>query len=237
MPIGASEYKPKSNYIVVGAEGGGAPAQSQAVVQCIPGGLKQINLKNMGDEAVTYVLIVRGRLFTVAAENINALRVGVTDQYQGVLANNKIVESSVTITDAAAQVVTDDGNGNLVTGVLATIVGTIDYESGAIDFTYAAAVTPAVTVAYQHRGWVGFTAPITGTVAVGGGEVPIVCLPTGGDNYIDGIKGMTYIGLMLYSAGVGSKVGVEAIHVGDDTNFKLVPAERFRPINTPSTQA
>jgi len=237
MPIGASEYKLKSNYTVVGAEGGGAPAQNQAVVQCPPSGLKQLNLKNMGDEAVTYVLIARGRLFTVAAENINALRVGVTDQYQGVLANNKIVAGTVTITDAAAQTVTDDSNGVLQTGAPAVAVGTIDYETGAIDFTFAAAVTPAVTVAYQHRGWVGFTAPITGAVAVGGGEVPLVLLPTGGDNYIDGIRGMTYVGLMMYSAGVGSKVGVEALHVGDDTNFKLVPAERFRPINTPSTQA
>lgn len=244
MPIGAAEYKPKEDVIEVAAEGGGAPPQNQCVVQCSPIGLLEFRLQNKGNENVTYQLFARGRLTTVAGENIAALQVGVTDQFQGLLANRRIAPGSFSATDAggATQTVTDggvadaDGNGTILDAAL-NVVGTINYESGAIDFTWAAAFVGAgVTASYTHRGWIAFGAPIGGTVVAGGGAVPVVCLPTGGSNWVAGITGQTLVGIQMWSAGVGSSVVVTAKHVGDDSQFKLVPTARFRNLNSPLTE-
>jgi hypothetical protein len=236
MGIGASEHIRKSDVSIVGAEGGGAPAQNQVVVQCAVQGAKELHLKNMGDENVTYELLARGRSTVVAGENIAALQVGATDQFAGKLANREVTPGTFTANDAAgAQNVQDDGDGNIVDAAApATVVGTIDYENGEIDFTWMAAFGGgACTSGYTHTGWISFTVAITGTIASAGGEADIIMLPAGGDNYADGIKGQTYLGLMMYSAGVGSRVKVEAVHTGDDVNFKLVPPRRFRNLNTP----
>lgn len=234
MGIGASEHIRQSDTAVVGAEGGGAPAQNQVVIQCSVMQLKELHMKNMGDENVNYRLLTRGRSTPVAAENIAALRVGATSQFAGKLANREITPGTFTATDAGVpQTVHDDGDGNILDAAL-NIVGTIDYENGEIDFTFAAAfVGPGVTSNYTHTGWLAFTVPITGVMAAAGGEADLILLPGGGDNYADGIKGNSLIGLMMYSAGVGSRVKVEAIHTGDSSGFKLVPPPRFRNLNTP----
>jgi hypothetical protein len=153
------------------------------------------------------------------------------------------VPGTFTATDAGVpQTVVDDGNGNIVDAAApATIVGTIDYESGLIDFTWPVAfVGPAVTAGYNHRGWLSFTAPITGTLAVGGGMASLIAIPPvaagAADNYADGIKGNTYIGIMMHSPGNGSMVNVVGEHQGMDTNYKLVPPPRFRNLNSPLTE-
>lgn len=236
MGIGASEHIRKSDVSIVGAEGGGAPAQNQVVVQCSVEGLKELHMKNMGDENVTYEVLARGLSTPVVGENIAALQVGATSQFAGKLANREITPGTFSATDAGVpQSVNDDGDGNIVDSAApATVVGTIDYENGEIDFTWPAAFAgPGVTADYTHTGWLPATAPITGTLAAAGGEADEILLPGGGDNYADLIKGQTYIGLMMYSAGVGSRVKVEAVHTGDDVKFKLVPPRRFRNLNTP----
>lgn len=246
MPIGAAEYKPKESTTEVAAEGGGAPPQLQCVVQCPPTGLLEFRLQNKGNELVTYAVLARGRLTAVAAENVAALQVGATDQFQGLLTNRRVTPGSLTITDAggATQAVVDDGVpnadgiGQIVNAVLATqVVGTINYETGAIDFTWMAAfVGPGVTAAYTHRGWIAFGAPIGGTLAQGGGATSVILLPAGGTNYITGITGQTLVGIAMNSPGNGSSVIVTAKHVGDDSNWKLVPTARFRNLNSPLTE-
>jgi hypothetical protein len=69
---------------------------------------------------------------------------GVTSQYtytiQGPLNayNNPVIEESVTITDGT-QIITDDGSGNLIGDVSAAGNNTINYTTGALDFTFAVA--------------------------------------------------------------------------------------------------
>lgn len=236
MGIGAAEYKRKSDTAIVGSEGGGAPAQNQVVLQCSVAGLKELHMKNMGDENVTFEVLSRGKVVSVAAENIAALQVGATDQFAGKLAEREVVPGTFVATDAGVpQSVNDDGLGNIVDSLVpTTIVGTIDYENGEINFTWPVAfVGPGVTAAYDHRNWTPFAAPITGIIVAAGGEADLILLPAGGDNYADGVKGNSLVGLMLYSAGQGSRVSVEAVHLGDDSYFKLVPPPRFRNLNTP----
>jgi len=250
MPIGAAEYRRRTDEIVVAAEGGGAPPQNQVVVQCPVHLLKAFILKNKGNEDVTYEVLARGRTVVVAGENIAALQVGITDQFQGLLANRRITPGTFTANDAVGvQNVQDDGVsvdgiGQIVDAAApATVVGTINYETGYIDFTWMAAFGGgAVTAGYSHTGWLAFTVPITGTIVQGGGEANLVLLPNGGDNYVDGIRGMSLVGIMMYSAGVGSSVMVAADHAGDDNNageqagFKLVTPARFRNLNSPLTE-
>jgi hypothetical protein len=239
MGIGASEYKRKVSTLIVGASGGGAPAQKLAV--CLAGveGLKQFSLKNMGDEAVSYEILARGRSVIVTGESIAALRVAATDQFQGLIANTKITPGTWSATDAggATQKVVDDGLGNVKNAVTPfQTVGTINYETGYINFTWMAPFVGAgVTTAYTHTGWKAFATPITGSLLQGGGESEIILMKAAGvapaDNYVDGIKGMKYVGIMAYSAGQGSMMRVEAVHVGIDTEFKLVPDFRFHNEN------
>ena len=253
MSIGAAEYQRQSDSIVVGAEGGGVPAQNQVVVECPVIGALGFRLKNKGDEAVTYEVLARGLLATVTTENVAGLQVGATDQFQGFLANKRITPGTLVITDAggATQAVQDggvsvDGIGQIVNAALTTtVVGTINYETGYIDFTWMAAFVGAgVTAAYTHTGWTSFTTPITGTLAAGGGEdtINLRKAPTA-DNYADGTRGMSLLGIMMYTTGQGSAVMVLADHSGDGTangtqaGFKLVPPPRFRNLNSPLTQS
>ena len=242
-PIGAAEYKPKEDSITIASEGGGAPAQNQVVVQCASQGLREMHLKNMGNEDLTYALLSRGKTVPVVAEDVTPLQVGATAQFQGFLANRQIVPGTLDINDAVgAQDVIDDGVsvdgvGQIVDkAVPATVVGTIVYETGYIDFTWMAAFGGgASTAVYSHTSWTPFAAPITGSAVQGGGIVALILIPNGGDNYVDGIKGNTYVGVMAYSSGQGSKMHVRAVHDGDDTLFKLVPPPRFRNLNSPLT--
>lgn len=247
MTIGAAEYKRKKAEINVGAEGGGAPAQNQVVVEMPVLGAIGIMLKNQGDEVVTYEVLSRGKDVAVVGENIAPLQVGATDQFQGLLANRRIVPGTLDILDVAgAQSVVDDGVsvdgiGQIVDkAVPATVVGTINYETGYIDFTWMAAFgAGACTGVYTHRGWTSFATPITGTLAVGGGEDDIILMKAAGvnpaDNYADGVKNNTWLGVMMYSAGQGSDVKVAVDNAGD-VDFKLVPPARFRNLNSPLTQ-
>jgi hypothetical protein len=247
MPIGASEWKRKSDTIVVGAEGGGAPAQPQCVVQCPVAGLKELHMKNHGDEDITFELFARGALVVIApgAENILPLRVGATDQFQGLLANRRVVPGTFVADDPGVpqQAIDDglpnaDGIGQIVDAAApANVLGTINYETGAIDFTWPAAfVGAACTAGYNHRGWVPFAVPINGTMVAAGGEADVILLPNGGDNYADGINGQTLIGVQAHCPGGGSMFSVEAVHQGDDVNFKLVQPARFRNLNSPLTE-
>jgi hypothetical protein len=243
-PIGASEFKSKTDTIIVGAEGGGVPAQLQCVAQFPVGGAKALHLKNMGDEDVAWEVLVRGETITITGESIAALQVGATDRFQGLLANRRVLANSVTIVDAggATQTVTDDGDGNLIGDVDPNGVNTIDYETGQIDFTFAAAfVGPGVTADYQHNGWQSFGTQILGTIVQGGGEADYTFLPGAtallSDNFADGIRGNHTLGLMAYSTGQGSMLRVAVDHTGEDTYFKLETTARFRNLNSPLTEA
>ena len=253
MAIGASESRRRTDSIVVGAEGGGAPAQNQVVVECPVHNVLSFRLKNKGEEVITYEVLARGLLTIVAAENVAALQVGATDQFQGLLTNKRIVPGTLVITDAGGgtQAVQDDddpvdGIGQIVDATaVTTVVGTVNYETGYIDFTWMAAFVGAgVTAAYNHTAWTSFATPITGTLAEGGGEenVDLLKSPTA-DNYADGTAGMSLIGIMMHTPSQGSSVMVLADHSGDDghggtqAGFKLVQPPRFRNLNSPLTQS
>lgn len=63
---------------------------------------------------------------------------GAASQFTGVLSYAPIVPGTITITDGD-QVVTDDGQGNLVGSVSGTGTNTINYASGVFDLTFAVA--------------------------------------------------------------------------------------------------
>jgi len=240
MGIGAAEHKRKSDTIVTASEGGGVPAQKQAVIFCTAEGAAELHLKNLGDEDIEYELLARGKTVPVAGENIAALQVGATSQFQGLLANREVTPGTFSATDAGVpQTVQDDGHGNIVDAAApATIVGTIDYERGYIDFVWPAAFVGAgVTADYDHRGWQSFATPILGTIVAGGGEDDVIFRKAAGadpaDNFADGIKGNKYLGLLAISNGLGSRFSAELVHYGPDTDQKLVPTPRFRKLNEP----
>jgi len=72
------------------------------------------------------------------------------NQYTITLANPVIVRRSLKIYDSGgAQVVRDDGQGNLTGDVDAGGTNTIDYSTGAIDVTFSGAITGTVTADYS----------------------------------------------------------------------------------------
>jgi hypothetical protein len=74
------------------------------------------------------------------------------------------VKGSVVISNAGAPLsIVDDGEGALYdvgfVGVAANLRGSVDYDLGVIDFTYGAAPTQPVAIAYSHAGYVDFASP------------------------------------------------------------------------------
>lgn len=59
---------------------------------------------------------------------------------------------NITSTSEGAQVMTDDGNGNLVGGLTSPTVATVNYQTGVIDLQPSASDTTAATVTYRYDG-------------------------------------------------------------------------------------
>lgn len=113
--------------------------------------MTKLHAHNTGREAAHLRLRHQGQVKAVASEHIAALAAG-GNRYVGRLQHRSVVPSSVVISNAGAPVdIVDDGNGVLHdTGIPANVRGSINYSTGAIDFTYGAAPTDPVFAAYSH---------------------------------------------------------------------------------------
>jgi hypothetical protein len=90
----------------------------------------------------------------IIAEVLNSAQPAANIEIAGALANVPVRPGSVTIVDetGAPQSITDDGNGNLTGDVGAGGTNTIDYETGAYSFSFAANVVGDVSADYTHTG-------------------------------------------------------------------------------------
>lgn len=197
--------------------------------------LQGFKLYNRGNGAVTFTLKKRGASTTVAAENIDALRVGATDRFRGSMANRRVTPGTVKIVDSNVgtpqQVEDTNGDGVLYqtngpAGPSYPVeVGAINYNEGIIDLTFEIGVTLSVTADYKHKNWADFATPITFDV-VAGGAVPY---EIGGDktrseNFQDGIGlDTTEIGFAAKkkSGEVSTTLALEVLYYGDDSLIKL----------------
>jgi hypothetical protein len=221
LGIGYAEHAAKPDIVKVGVNGGGQPAQPQAIIEIGPpervGGFR---LTNQGDTLVRYQLCLQGKLRSIAGEVLSAA-VGIAT-LRGVLAFKQIVPGTVSIVETAAanETFTDPAGDGVLVGDQGGS-GTIDYDTGAYDLTFAAVSTGNTTAAYDTTGWIRYGS--TADLAGGGGGKYEELEPTLGDAWADAIKGQSKIGIEAYclNANEMSQLEVEAIHFGDDSFVKL----------------
>lgn len=122
-----------------------------------------VNDENKGSSIVTIVDVGNlGVPSTMSGESQTAEVVGTGNgtniTFTGTLAGGSAHPTTLTFTTSktgpVTMTVTDDGNGNLIGDVGATGNNTIDYDTGAFDVTFEAAVVNAVTItaAYYTKG-------------------------------------------------------------------------------------
>jgi len=97
----------------------------------------------------------------VAAEWIKAFDTGALTTYRGRLQFGSIVPGTVVVSDPGANPDLVDTGGTGVLFEVGTTVqrGTINYVDGSLNFTYGAAATAPVTIAYNHTAPVDFVSP------------------------------------------------------------------------------
>jgi hypothetical protein len=113
--------------------------------------ISKVHAFNSGEHAALLRLRHQGTVKSVAAEILSAFAAG-GNRYAGSLQNRAIVPGTIVITEAGAPVdIVDDGAGVLHDiGIPANTRGTVNYATGVVDFTWGAAATDPVTVAYDH---------------------------------------------------------------------------------------
>lgn len=226
--IGYAEHAAKRDELKVGVPGGGAPSQPQAIVECPVARVGGFRLTNQGDTDFDYQLCLRGRTRSIAGEAVGALG---SQNYRGEFAFKQIVPGTVVIAEAGGETFSDNGDGTLTGDAGGT--GTVDYKNGTYDVTFNAITAGAVTADYDTVGWERYGA--AATLAGGGGGRYEELEPTLGDSWADAIKGHTHVGLEAYCSASDefSLMDVEAVHFGDDSEFKLdVPVELGGNLNT-----
>jgi len=201
--------------------------------------LQGFELKNKGRGNVTYTLKKRGVSYNIPAENLAALKIGATSQYKGAMAQRRITPGSMIIVDVnvgTPQQIEDSNSDGILYQtngpagpVYPVEVGTIDYIEGLIDFTFAIAVTPAVTVNYNHTNWTDFGTPITSDIVAGGGgirtDVKGVALAVA-ENFVDGIKDEEEVGFFAKRTAADqarTELGAILWYFGNSEEFTLPP--------------
>lgn len=123
-------------------------------------GTASVHVQNVGEVGANVRLRHFGATKTRAAERLTGLAVSST-HYLGAAQFKAIVPGTVVITNGGAPLtIVDNGLGVLFdTGIPANIRGSIDYTNGLVDFTYGAAPTEPVLMAYQHKDYTDFVSP------------------------------------------------------------------------------
>jgi hypothetical protein len=155
---------------------------------------------NTGEHAVEVRLRHGSSVKSVAAELLKALDTGALTTYRGNLQWGRIVPGTVVVTDPGANPLLVDTNGDGILYETGTTVqrGTIDYVSGAIDFTYGAAATAPVTIAYDHTSPTDFASPGQVTNQAAAGAFPEV-MPLGFGRVVPGSVAVTHGGVTTYA--------------------------------------
>jgi len=132
-------------------------------------GTSGVRVVNVGEARCELRLRHQGQIKAVTAELLAALAATAT-HYVGRLQFKDITPGSVSIVNAGAPLtIVDDGAGVLHdTGVPTAVRGTIDYATGLIDFTYGAAPTEPVQIAYSHSDYTDFASPQQASSAAAG---------------------------------------------------------------------
>ena len=120
-----------------------------------------VKVANAGEDAVEIRLRHGSSVKAVAAELVKAFDTGALTTYRGRLQHGNLVPGSVTISDPGANpdLVDTDSDGILYETGTTVARGTVDYVSGNVDWTYGAAATAPVTIAYSHTDPVDFVSP------------------------------------------------------------------------------
>jgi len=149
--IGAAEAKDRYNEHRTGVpSAGGKAALLSAPVRYTTG----VDVMNQGGEDADIRLAHGSSDKLITAEILSALVTGAV--VRGQLANGAIVPKSFSVTDGAAQTVSDvNGDGILLDGASVTR-GTINYVTGELDLTFAAGATAPVTTTYIHNDFAEF---------------------------------------------------------------------------------
>ena len=207
--------------------------------------LQSFYMKNQGYGNVTVTLKKRGQEYTIAAENIDALRVGTTDRFRGPFAQRRVKPGSITILDANVgvdQKIQDTNSDGILwqtdgpPGPAYPIkVGTVDYNNGIIDLTFNQAVTLSVVVAYKHTNWVAFDSPITFGMVAGAGARDYIILPDNAQNYVESLRDeieFGWFGKKTASDQPSTSLMLTVRYFGDDSKIRL-PLEKGEITGSP----